>query len=165
MNGNLVDRDPPGPLDWSIPMVTGSPPDPSGLQSRAIPGSPKNGPQDVTRRLDGLRGWLAEIDRSLRRRSIIALVLTALAIGAGAAAIYISLTKNAESDRIDALETRIESLEAAAAGVATPEATTDESAGPALDESGTTPAPDESDVPVPPGTQAPQDGASGGISP
>jgi hypothetical protein len=49
---------------------------------------------------------------------LIALVLTCLAIGAGAAAIYISLTKNSDGDRIDALETRIENLEAAA-GIAT----------------------------------------------
>jgi hypothetical protein len=97
-------------------MATATPPNRPGQ------GGPPPGPQDVTRRLDGLRGWLAEIDRSLRRRSILALVLTALAIGAGAAAIYISLTKNAESDRIDALETRIENLEAAA-GVATADET------------------------------------------
>ena len=69
---------------------------------------------EIANRLDGQRGWLNELDTSLKRRSIIALVLTCLAIGAGAAAIYISLTKNSDSDRIDALETRIENLEAAA---------------------------------------------------
>lgn len=72
---------------------------------------------EIVNRLDGQRGWLNELDRSLKKRSIIALILTCLAIGAGAAAIYISVTKNSDSDRLDALETRIENLEAAA-GVA-----------------------------------------------
>ena len=44
------------------------------------------------------RGWLAQIDRS-QRRSILALILTRLAVGVGAAALYISLTRNADSDR------------------------------------------------------------------
>jgi len=70
---------------------------------------------DLATRLDGQRGWLNELDRSLRKRSIIALVLTCLAVGAGAAAIYISVTKNSDADRISALETRIEALEAAGA--------------------------------------------------
>ena len=83
--------------------------------------SPSQG--EIVNRLDGQRGWLNELDSSLKKRSIIALVLTCLAIGAGAAAIYISLTKNSDGDRIDALETRIENLEAAA-GVAAGEETT-----------------------------------------
>jgi hypothetical protein len=70
---------------------------------------------DLATRLDGQRGWLNELDRSLRKRSIIALFLTCLAVGVGAAALYISLTKNSDADRIDALETRIEAVEAAAA--------------------------------------------------
>lgn len=76
---------------------------------------------DLATRLDGQRGWLNELDRSLKKRSIIALVLTCLAVGAGAAAIYIATTKNSDADRISALETRIEALEAAgAAGGITP---------------------------------------------
>lgn len=136
-------------------MATGTPPDrprQAGLSPQGQAGPPA-GPQDVTRRLDGLRGWLAEIDRSLRRRSVVMLVLTALAIGAGAAAIYISLTKNAESDRIDALETRIENLEAAAAGVA-------DTADPVPDEA------TDSEGAVVPGVPAPEtDGLDGGNAP
>lgn len=78
-------------------------------------GGTKQPPADLATRLDGQRGWLNELDRSLKKRSIIALVLTCLAVGAGAAAIYISVTKNSDADRIDALETRIEALEAAGA--------------------------------------------------
>lgn len=156
-------------------MATGIPPDRSGRQggpAQGQPGAPA-GPQDVTRRLDGLRGWLAEIDRSLKRRSVVALVLTALAIGAGAAAIYISLTKNAESDRIDALETRIENLEAAAAGVAEAEATEEEETDPATEtdpETGVVPGTDSPETDGLDGGTAPDagvgdDGASGGVPP
>jgi hypothetical protein len=70
-------------------------------------------PVDLATRLDGQRGWLNEIDRKLKKRSIIALVLTCLAVGVAAAALYISITKNSDSERISALETRIEALEAA----------------------------------------------------
>lgn len=40
-------------------------------------------------------------------------MLTCLAVGVGAAAMYISITKNSDGDRITALESRIEALEAA----------------------------------------------------
>ena len=70
-------------------------------------------PADLATRLDGQRGWLNELDNSLRKRSIIALVLTCLAVGVGAAAMYIAITRNSDGDRITALETRIEALEAA----------------------------------------------------
>lgn len=82
------------------------------------PAAQQRQPVDLATRLDGQRGWLAQLDRSLKKRSIIALILTCLAVGVGAAAIYISLTKNADGDRIDALQTRVEALEAAA-GVTT----------------------------------------------
>jgi len=90
---------------------------------------------DLTTRLDGQRGWLNELDRSLKKRSIIALILTCLAVGAGAAAIYISTTKNSDADRIDALEARISAIEEAGAvnGV-TPAPTPDTT----LPETGTT---------------------------
>lgn len=91
---------------------------PAGTGPGLTPGSQSKPSQgEIANRLDGQRGWLNELDTSLKKRSIIALVLTCLAIGAGAAAIYISVTKNSDGDRIDALETRIENLEAAA-GVA-----------------------------------------------
>jgi hypothetical protein len=79
-----------------------------------VPAQPRSAPDLVTR-LDGQRGWLNELDRSLKRRSIIALVLTCLAVGVAAAALYISITKNSDADRIDALEARITAIEEAAA--------------------------------------------------
>lgn len=148
-------------------MPTGTPPDPSGLEKGVAQGTSRPASQDVTRRLDGLRGWLAEIDRSLRRRSVVVLVLTALAIGAGAAAIYISLTKNADTDRIDALQTRVENLEAAAAGVAETDTTTEE---PATEPVPASPSTEGSGGATPEGPTAPDagvadEGASGGTQP
>ncbi|MBK5110858.1 MAG: hypothetical protein JJE10_05740 [Thermoleophilia bacterium] len=90
-------------------------------------------------RLDGLRGWLSEIDESLKKRSIIALILTCLAVGAGAAAIYISVTKNSDADRITALEARIAAMEAATGATTDPGVTPDVGIPPA---SGTTTDPD-----------------------
>ena len=92
-----------------------TPPPGTGAQKRVPVGGTPRPQADLATRLDGQRGWLNEIDRSLKKRSIIALVLTCLAVGAGAAAIYISVTKNSDADRISALETRIEALEAAGA--------------------------------------------------
>lgn len=155
-------------------MATGIPPDRTGRQGAPTQGppGPPAGPEEVTRRLDGLRGWLAEIDRSLKRRSVVVLVLTALAIGAGAAAIYISLTKNAESERIDALETRIENLEAAAAGVAEAGAIEEEAEAGAETDAGTgvvpetaSPQTDGLDSGAAPDAGVGDDGASGGVTP
>ena len=79
---------------------------------------------DIATSLDGQRGWLNELDRSLKKRSIVALILTCLAVGVGAAALYISITRNSDAERIDALEARISAVEEASAvsGI-TPEAT------------------------------------------
>lgn len=104
-------------------------------------------PADLATRLDGQRGWLNELDRSLKKRSIISLVLTCLAVGAGAAAIYISVTKNSDGDRVNALETRIEALEAATGattGTVVPETTVPETGvpdtGTTLPDTGVTPS-------------------------
>jgi len=91
----------------------GVPPATTGSHGR-LPAAQQRQPIDIATRLDGQRGWLAQLEKSLKKRSIIALVLTCLAVGVGAAALYISLTKNSDSDRIDALQTRIEALETAA---------------------------------------------------
>ncbi len=110
---------PPRPGD--LPPRPQQPPRP-----RTQPPVAPRPPADLATRLDGQRGWLNELDRSLKRRSIISLVLTCLAVGAGVAAIYISVTKNSDGDRINALETRIEALEAASGATALPETTVPE---------------------------------------
>ncbi|MFM9149916.1 MAG: hypothetical protein ACKORA_05465, partial [Solirubrobacterales bacterium] len=84
--------------------------------------------------------------------------------GAGPPAIHRSLTTTADSDRLDALETRIENPEAAAAGVAGTTDTTTEEPLPV------TPATGGADSTVPQESTAPDagvadEGASGGTQP
>jgi hypothetical protein len=129
------------------------PPRTTGSHGR-IPAAQQRQPVDLATRLDGQRGWLAQLDRSLKKRSILALVLTCLAVGVGAAAIYVSLTKNADSDRIDALQTRVEALEAAA-GIPS----TDTGTGTTLPDTGVTP---ETGVTTPYGTTLPSTGTTDG---
>ncbi len=131
----------------------GVPPRTTGSHAR-IPAAQQRQPIDLATRLDGQRGWLAQLERSLKKRSIIALVLTCLAVGVGAAAIYIALTKNADSDRIDALQTRVEALEAAA-GVPTTGTTVPE-VGVPVPETGTT---------LPDGTTLPSTGTTSTTDP
>lgn len=61
--------------------------------------------------LDGLRGWLAEMERSIRTRTGVCLVLVALAIGAAAAAIYIALDEDEPVSESGVQEARIDALE------------------------------------------------------
>lgn len=130
------------------------PPRTTGSHGR-IPAAQQRQPVDLATRLDGQRGWLAEIEQKLKKRSIIALVLTCLAVGVGAAAIYISLTKNADGDRIDALQSRVEALETAAGVTPTDTGTTDTGTvipetGVTLPETGVTPP--DTGVTLPEGT-------------
>ncbi len=98
------------------PPPRGTTPPTVGTPRPRVPiAQPPRPETDLATRLDGQRGWLNEIDRSLKKRSIIALILTCLAVGVGAAALYISITKNSDADRIDALEARIELIEEAGA--------------------------------------------------
>ena len=138
----------PSPAPGTPPRVT--PPPITGTVRPRVPVGTQPRPEtDLATRLDGQRGWLNELDRSLKKRSIIALVLTCLAVGAAAAAIYISVTKNSDAERIDALETRIEAIEAVgAAGGIAPSTTTPETLLP------------EAEV-TDPSTTLPEDGVTG----
>ncbi|MGK2956453.1 MAG: hypothetical protein ACSLFI_12395 [Solirubrobacterales bacterium] len=126
---------PPRPQPAARPRT--QPPGTPRVQPPATP--PR--PADLSTRLDGQRGWLNELDRSLKKRSLIALILTCLAVGVGAAAMYIAITKNSDSDRINALETRIEAIEAvsgATTGVVPETGVTLPETGTTLPETGTT---------------------------
>ena len=114
-----------------MPGQPGQPPRP------VPPGQPRQ-PVDLATRLDGQRGWLNELDRSLKKRSIIALVLTCLAVGVGAAAMYIAITKNSDSERITALESRIAALEAATGATTLDPTAIPPSTGTTLPDTGTT---------------------------
>lgn len=75
--------------------------------------------------LDGLRAWIGEVERKLKMRTRVFLVLAAIAVGGAAAGIYLGVDAQSnqvsESDvgtlqteltaRIEALETRVEGLE------------------------------------------------------
>jgi hypothetical protein len=75
--------------------------------------------------LDGLRAWIGIVERKLKMRTRVFLVLAAIAVGGAAAAIYLAVDAQSnqisESDvgtlqtelttRIETLETRVESLE------------------------------------------------------
>ncbi len=71
--------------------------------------------------LEGLRAWIGEVERKLAKRTRVFLVLTVIAIGIGAAAIYLAIDARessvSESD-VQALqqqlETRIDELGATA---------------------------------------------------
>ena len=52
---------------------------------------------EIIERLDGIRGWLGDLDNTVRVRSRIGLVLAAIAIGAAGAAIYLSLDAKNQS--------------------------------------------------------------------
>lgn len=106
----------PARPDGTNPPSPGTTPPITGTPRARVPVAAKPRPEtDLATRLDGQRGWLNELDRSLKKRSIVALILTCLAVGVSAAALYVSITKNSDADRIDALETRIEVIEAAGA--------------------------------------------------
>lgn len=124
-----------------------------------MPAAQQRQPVDIATRLDGQRGWLRELEASLKKRSIIALVLTCLAVGVGAAALYISITKNADGDRITALEERISALEQATGGGAPATGTTTPEAGTTLPDTGAT-APDTGTTTPDTGTALPDTGTA-----
>jgi hypothetical protein len=80
--------------------------------------------------LDGLRAWIGEVERKLKTRTRVFLVLVAIAVGGTGAAIYLSVEAQSnevtegdvqtlqedQTTRIEALETRVDSLEATGKG-------------------------------------------------
>jgi len=76
------------------PAAGGDQPD---RPAAAAPGAGKPDETSVDARLDGMRGWLGDLDRTVGIRSRIGLVLAAIAIGASGAAIYLSLDAKQQS--------------------------------------------------------------------
>ncbi len=74
-------------------------------------------PSEEGSRLDGLRGWLGELDRRLGVRTRVGLVLLAIAIGGAAAAAYLAIDTRQDSAseaQLRELQSRLERrLEAA----------------------------------------------------
>jgi type II secretory pathway pseudopilin PulG len=62
--------------------------------------------------LDGLRAWIAEVERKLRMRTRVFLVLTVIAIGLGAAGIYLAIDARDNSVSKDDVRELQQQLEA-----------------------------------------------------
>ena len=76
-------------------------------------GSPEPNLQE---RIEGLQGWVAEIERKQARRTYFGALAVLLAIAAAGAALYFGLTNRSDSAKksdLDALTTRVDSLEGA----------------------------------------------------
>ena len=74
----------------------------------------RSGEGTIVERLDGMRGWLGDLDRTVGVRSRIGLFLAAIAIGAAGAAIYLALNAKQESATnrdVSALQDRVSSLQ------------------------------------------------------
>jgi hypothetical protein len=76
---------------------------------------------ELVERLDGIRGWLGDLDRTVAIRSRIGLVLAAVAIGLGGAATYLALDarhQSASNSDVGALRNELDSVQGQANGTA-----------------------------------------------
>ena len=79
---------------------------PQAGATEAKPAAPAEAEVPLQSRVDGLRGWLAALDRRVSTRTQVGIVLLALAIGFGAAALYVAI----DARENGASEARVESL-------------------------------------------------------
>jgi uncharacterized protein HemX len=71
---------------------------------------------DLQERMEGLQGWMAEIERKQGRMTYFGAAAVLIAIAAAGAALYFGLTTKSDSAKksdVDALTTKVDSLEAA----------------------------------------------------
>jgi len=107
----------PTPATKPDPAPAPKPPDPTAERKSGVPGltpaaplgtrqagpsTPrptvaKPGEQELVERLDGMRGWVGDLDHTVNVRSRIGLVLAAIAIGVGGAAIYLAMDAKQQS--------------------------------------------------------------------
>ncbi len=89
--------------------------------------------------LDGLRAWVAEVERKLAARTRVFLVLTVIAVGIGAAAAYLAIDARDNSvskDDVRELQQQLEAqIDEAAASAAAPSLPPTEETEPAKPES------------------------------
>jgi hypothetical protein len=84
----------------------------------AKPGAGVPAEPDVPARLDGLRGWLAELDRIVAIRTRVGLVLLAIGIGCATAAMYLAIDTRQDSASEDELRELRSDLEQSTEGAA-----------------------------------------------
>jgi uncharacterized protein HemX len=87
-------------MEAKPPQPRKPPPPPSGAPSQPAPPTPPPKPVDPQQRIDGLRSWIAQLERKLGVRTYIGAALAVLALGAGGAGIFLALQveRDAASD-------------------------------------------------------------------
>jgi uncharacterized protein HemX len=86
---------------------------PAAAQAASAPQASPDPAQPV----DGLRAWLAQVDRKLGIRTYVGLALAVLALAAGGAAIYLTLSLKqdaATKDNVNALRNQVSGVQASA---------------------------------------------------
>jgi len=89
----------------------------NGAKPAPEAGAAKSPDPNLQERMEGLQGWMAEIERKQGRMTYFGLAAVAIAILAAGAALYFGLTAKSDSATkgdLDSLSKRIDSLEAAA---------------------------------------------------
>lgn len=78
-------------MEAKPPQPPKPPPPPSGAPSQPAPPTPPPKPVDPQQRIDGLRSWIAQLERKLGVRTYIGAALAVLALAAGGAGIFLAL--------------------------------------------------------------------------
>jgi uncharacterized protein HemX len=99
--------------DNSTKSGTDEPPTTPGTTKAGTGSSPDPNPQE---RIEGLQGWMAELERKQARLTYFGALAVLIAIAAAGAALYFGLTNRSDSAKkndLDALSERVDSLEGA----------------------------------------------------
>jgi uncharacterized protein HemX len=86
--------------------------------TKPAPGAPgaKSPDPNLQERMEGLQGWMAELERKQARTTYFGAVAILIAIGAAGAALYFGITNKNDSatkDDVDALKSRVDALQTA----------------------------------------------------
>jgi hypothetical protein len=86
---------------------------PAAAAGTAAPAGTTSPDPNLSERIEGLQGWMAEIERKQRRMTLISTVGTLLALLAAGAALYFAVTtpNSATKDDFDNLENQVETLQ------------------------------------------------------
>jgi chromosome segregation ATPase len=87
-------------MEAKPPQPPKPPTPPSGAPPQPAPPTPAPKPVDAQQRIDGLRSWIAQLERKLEVRTYIGAALAVLALAAGGAGIFLAIQveRDAASD-------------------------------------------------------------------
>jgi hypothetical protein len=77
---------------------------------------PKSPESNLQERIEGLQGWMAELERKLARTTYFGAMAVLIAIAAAGAALYLGITNKNDSatkDDVDSLKARVDALQSA----------------------------------------------------